>query len=123
MLKAMRRAWLWTRALALEHDADFSGALERLRQMDSIMPLRPLERAKKATLILRKSEYREAEKQLRAVVHDLESESTPNRVYTRLYCEHILATIDGDLSHERTTRERALALKCSTALKRWLPLE
>ena len=122
MIRRMKRALLWDKVLSLEARADFPTALEKLAGMSSIEPLRSYERALNATLLLRNGDYKRAESELRLLICDLSNETPDNKKYVRLYCEHILATIEGDLDRKREAGRMARKLDCSSSLKRWLPL-
>jgi tetratricopeptide (TPR) repeat protein len=122
MFKRIRRALLLTKARSAELAGNFSLALSLLEQAGEIEPLRTLEQTLRATLLLRNADYQEAERELKRIAMNLVSANDPDRIYVRLYCEHVLATIEGDLDLQRSTRDHARRIGSRPLTRSWLPL-
>ena len=97
-------------------------AMRYLDKMDKLTPLRPFERAFKATLLLIDSEYDTAEKMLKNTVSETERSITADDRYTNLYCRAILSGIDGNKKKKRKSIKEALSLPARPIVKDWLPL-
>jgi len=110
--------------MAHRHSAknNLDKALASVEAMRGHQALSHLERAFKASLLLRQQQFEDAKSLCMDVIEETDDDPSPNKMYFNAYCRAMVHGMHGNTEDEVASEQLAATLPCDPVLRRWLPL-